>query len=166
MRNDRLVNLLGAFAVAATDEIAHSTLALGHRRDADCAAVNFIGHAPGLSVDEIAAVMALSQPAAVRLVERLERDGLVEKRPGENHKTLALHLTSAGRAFRRRLLSERYARIDALLDALDVREREQFEYLLEKMLARHVRDEMHAGSICRLCDERICTPCPMERMAG
>jgi len=162
--NERLVNLLGALAVATGDEITLATNQFGARRESDAAALNFIGHAAGLSVDELSAVMHLSQPATTRLVDRLVEDGFVEKRRGHDHKTIALHLTSSGHRKRTSVQGARFRRIAPFFDALDASERAELERIVEKMLLSTVRDGQHAGSVCRLCNERACDPCPMDQL--
>ena len=45
------------------------------------AALCVIGHEPGLSIDFLARVLGMSHPGTVRLVDRLETDGLIKRRP-------------------------------------------------------------------------------------
>ena len=40
-------------------------------------------------------------------------------------------------------------------------ERAQLGGLLKKMLVGIKRDSLHAYTICRLCEDAVCAPCPM-----
>ena len=161
MNTGRLVNLLGAFAIAASDEIE---TAAGETDGHDLGALNLIGHAPGLSIQDLARCLNLSHAGTVRLVERLVRAGGVEKRAGKDLRTASLRLTSAGKRTRERLQSKRQGRLRELLAPLSVQERQMLERVIEKMMISHVQDDVHAGAVCRYCDEDACTPCPMERI--
>ena len=110
-------------------------------------------------------MLAISQPATVRLVDRLVADGFLERCPGPNRRTLALVLTATGRETAVRLLA---ARADALIDmlaVLDEHEAPQLEALLAKLTARLAVDRPGALTVCRLCDRAACSQgpgCPLD----
>ncbi|PHQ24866.1 MarR family transcriptional regulator [Marinobacter guineae] len=54
----------------------------------------------GLTQRELASLMAIENPTLVRLLDSLEQQGLIERRPCPNdRRARRLHLTDAGRAF-------------------------------------------------------------------
>lgn len=54
----------------------------------------------GLTQRELASLMAIENPTLVRLLDSLEEQGLIERRPCPNdRRARRLHLTSSGRAF-------------------------------------------------------------------
>ena len=54
----------------------------------------------GLTQRELASLMAIENPTLVRLLDSLEQQGLIERRPcPHDRRARRLHLTSAGRAF-------------------------------------------------------------------
>lgn len=54
----------------------------------------------GLTQRELAGLMAIENPTLVRLLDSLEEQGLIERRPCPNdRRARRLHLTSAGRSF-------------------------------------------------------------------
>ncbi|MHA7924030.1 MarR family transcriptional regulator [Marinobacter maroccanus] len=54
----------------------------------------------GLTQRELASLMAIENPTLVRLLDSLEQQGLIERRPCPNdRRARRLHLTNAGRAF-------------------------------------------------------------------
>ena len=54
----------------------------------------------GLTQRELASLMAIENPTLVRLLDSLEEQGLIERRPcPKDRRARRLHLTSAGRSF-------------------------------------------------------------------
>lgn len=54
----------------------------------------------GLTQRELASLMAIENPTLVRLLDSLEQQGLIERRPcPSDRRARRLHLTNAGRAF-------------------------------------------------------------------
>ena len=111
-------------------------------------------------------VLGVSQPAAVKIVDRLARDALLERRPGTDRRALALHLTDAGRERAVRILAGRADALTGLLALLDTEERERLEPLLEKLVASLARERGAALTVCRLCDREACSGsrggCPLD----
>ncbi|WP_336367754.1 MarR family transcriptional regulator [Marinobacter sp. C2H3] len=77
----------------------------------------------GLTQRELANLMAIENPTLVRLLDSLEQQGLIERRPCPNdRRARRLHLTDAGRSFMDDL-SERAAKLrDEMLDGISDRE--------------------------------------------
>jgi DNA-binding MarR family transcriptional regulator len=68
------------------------------------------------------------------LVDRAERDGVVERRPDPNDKRLSrVYLTPRGRGLVRALLPTHANHVSELLRALDVEERRELRRLLGKL---------------------------------
>ena len=160
----RTANLLGAIALGLADDILET--AERHVAHGGCtpAALCVIGHEPGLSIDFLARVLGMSHPGTVRLVDRLETDGLIQRRPNKDGRAVALHLTVSGQKRRIKLLANRRTGLEQAIKRLSRSEREQLVLLLEKLLIGIKRDSLHAYTICRLCEDTVCVPCPM--MAG
>jgi MarR family transcriptional regulator, negative regulator of the multidrug operon emrRAB len=163
---DRLAQLLGALSLSAVDRVRSSVDGSLGRAGAHAAALVHLDAYPGDSVQALADVLSVSQPAAVKVVNRLAGDGLVERREGADARTRALHLTAAGRAAAARVLGDRAARLEDVLHVLGDDERERLEPLLEKLVAALAGDRPGALTVCRLCDRTSCcgapTGCPLE----
>jgi MarR family transcriptional regulator, negative regulator of the multidrug operon emrRAB len=164
----RLAQLLGVTALAAVDRLRPSVQQeAGHGGSAAGALVHL--HAwPGESLDRLRNVLAISQPATVRTVNRLVADGLLERRPGPDRRTVALILTAAGRAAAERVLAARAAALQRFLAPLDDDERERLLPLLERLASSLAHDRSSAVRICRLCDRDACygtAPCPLDHTA-
>jgi len=163
--DDRLANLLGVTALAAVDRLrAQVEAELGRGGIAPAVLVHVQAH-PGPSISELQRVLGVSQPATVRVVDRLAADGLLERRPGRDRRTLSLTLTRAGEAMADRLLTERTAALRGMLGSLDQHELASLTPLLEKLAAGLAADRPGALTACRLCDRRACTSdpgCPLQ----
>ncbi len=155
-------NLLGALALFVTDTI---TDALEREPGAGFAAALSLLHAfPALSVEELRRPLALSHSGCVRLVDRLEQEGLLERRAAAaDARAVALHLTRKGSAAATRALAAREAALVDALAALTAVERETFGRLATKLLDRNVVRVPTAVRTCRLCDHEACASCPMSK---
>src|SRR5688572_32469345 len=92
----RLANLLGVTALAASDRIRRAVEEDLARGGGAPAALVHLQAYPGESIEALRRVLGISQPAAVRIADGLAAAGLLERRPGPDRRTLALHLTAAG----------------------------------------------------------------------
>jgi DNA-binding MarR family transcriptional regulator len=89
---------------------------------------------PGLSLRELAAEERISPPALSGSVDRLEREGLVERvRSTEDRRRVGLVLTPHGRRLLGRVRERRTAWLSARLGTLDPDELEAVERALEPL---------------------------------
>ena len=158
---NRTANLLGVVGLAVADRIeAAARDILSHAGETPAALV-VIGYGTGPSNDQMRRVLGLSHPGTVRLIDRLVADGLVERREARDKRAIALYLTKRGKALREELLKERLGAIRSLLAPLSVGEQETFAALLHKMLSSMETTDMERRTLCRLCDNRVCSNCPI-----
>lgn len=163
MLKDRTANLLGALSLAIVDRMRAATEHdLGYGGEAP-AALATIGHGPGQSNDALRQALGLTHSGTVRLIDRLQKEGLVERRPGRNKRTVALFLTASGEAARVQLLRKRGESLDPLIGLLSFEEVAALDVLLERMLKHIPTAPTDAYHICRLCNEVACGDCPMDR---
>ena len=167
MTIDRTANLLGALALVLTDRMTEETQTRAMHGAAAPAVVVSIGADPGLSVGALAQTVGLTHSATVRLVDRLARDELVERRGGTDGRSVGLHLTRRGIARRRAILKGRNQILSEALAALPVNDQAALTPLIEALLGAITQDRQQADHICRLCDEDICpeATCPVESAA-
>jgi MarR family transcriptional repressor of emrRAB len=120
---------------------------------------------PGENIDFLARVLAVTHPATVRLVDRLEDEGLVERRPAADGRARALVLTPSGEKAAMAALANRLAALNEVLEPLSAAEHRQLEPLLEKLLGGATQDRWSARHICRCCDFLTCDHpfCPVDR---
>ena len=157
MADDRLANVLGAFALALVDglEVATERAAL----------VTLADLLEGRSVDDLRRAVGLSHSGGVRVVDRLVAGGLVERRRGADGRSVALHLTPEGRQEAGQERDARLATLRDVLSVLDDRERAQLAVILDKVIGAVVGRRLEAraagvdppgGWLCRLCDPVAC----------
>lgn len=159
--NARTANLLGVVALAVADRIEAATREVLSHAGETPAALVVIGYGLGPSNDELRRILGLSHPGAVRLVDRLVADGLVERRQGRDRRAIALYPTKRGEAVREELLKGRFAAIEPLLAPLSAGEQNALATLLHKLLESMQTTDMQRRTLCRLCDKRACGDCPI-----
>lgn len=181
MADDRLANVLGAFAVALADEIDAGT--------ERAALVSLSDLLAGRSVDDLRRAVGLTHSGGVRLVDRLVGEGLAERRPGADGRSVALVLTARGRRLASGVRDGRRSTIHGILSVLDDRERAQLAPILDKLVGAVVAGRLDAGRslvpgrrdgragvvppggwLCRLCDPVACERaeghCPAATVAA
>lgn len=158
---DRTANLLGAVGLAVADRIEEIARDVLSRAGETPAALVVIGYDTGPSNDELRRILRLSHPGAVRLVDRLVGDDLVERREGRDRRAIALYLTNRGRVLREALLKGRLSAIRPLIAPLTASEQETLATLLAKMLSSMETTNLERCTLCRMCDDRVCVNCPI-----
>jgi MarR family transcriptional regulator, negative regulator of the multidrug operon emrRAB len=163
---DRLAQLLGVLALAGGDRCRAAVEGAAGRGGAHAGALVHLDAHPDESVQGLADVLRVSQPAAVKIADRLVADGFVERRRGADRRVRALRLTAKGGRAAATVLSERADALDAIVAVLEPYERVDLERLLEKLVAGLAHDRPGALTVCRLCDRRVCyggpAGCPLE----
>lgn len=165
MADERTLNLLGALALSLVDVLNTAAETSAGAGGETPAALVTLGAQPGISINDLRQILNLSHPGTVRLIDRLEMQGFVDRRPGVDGRTLALFLTEAGQEQRRSILAERRHQLQRAVDCLTEADREQLTRLLEKMLTAMTTSALRASEICRLCEEEVCPGdrCPVEQ---
>lgn len=159
---DQATNLLGAMALAISEKITDEMYEEVRRSGESAAAVIFLGYAPGLSVEVLRQILHLSHPGTVRLIDRLEGDGVVERYTTQDARAVALHLTPEGQELRNRLMRRRLITLESSLGGLTQDERTIFSVLMGKVLANLPKTELDKHHMCRLCCVKTCSKaCPI-----
>ena len=155
--------MFGAVSLALADEILHDTTEHAPEAGPAGSALALIGHVPGLSIATLAGAVALTHAGAVRLADRLESEGLIERRAHPTDgRTRALYLTAAGQKACAAVLRARDRVLARGFAALTDEEQQMLGHLAERMLRAAVRDDAHAYRVCRLCDHDRCLNCPVD----
>jgi len=158
---------MGALAVALADSIASAVeTATGHA-GAMGAALATLAQEPGMSIEQLRVPLGRTQSATVRVVDQLVAEGYAERRPGRDHRSVAVVLTCKGTEAAARVLGSRREALAEALSMLQPGERKALTAALEKVLAAITTDRAHADQICRLCDLAVCPEktCPVELAA-
>lgn len=168
--DERTAQLLGALALALADRAGAAVQDEAGVSGSDAAAlVTLRNYAEGQPLDLLRRALALSHPAVVRLADRLQARGLVERhRSDRDGRAVALRLTEAGRRAADTALAARAEAVDAALQTLDAGQRRALAPMLERMLGAQTTDATASLVICRMCDPDVCghpDRCPVTQAA-
>jgi len=166
--DDHADQVLGLTALAVMDRLRAGLEAGAARSEVEAGALVHLQAWPGGSLGDLAAVVGLSQPATVRMVDRFVERGLLRREAGRDRRTVALVLTAAGSRAADGVLAARAEALAPLLRQLSGSERETLEILLGRVAAGLVQDRQGAVRACRLCDRHTCASdpgCPLENTA-
>jgi MarR family transcriptional repressor of emrRAB len=158
----RLENLWNAISLATVDKIEQAFAARIGRGPSAVAAIIQTGTEPGLSIERLRRILALSHSATVRLVDQLVADGFLrrEAASGADRRARSLYLTDEGEALFEAARSTRRNVAKAALARLSEAERKSLTGMVEKMFPALVAGGDDELVVCRLCDEAVC---PFER---
>jgi DNA-binding MarR family transcriptional regulator len=168
---DHDLNVAGALAVALGDRLRDATEeAAGMSGPLPAALASLREWAGGRTVDTLAGGLRLSHSRTVRVIDRLEAEGLAlrERDPADGRSVL-VRLTPAGEQAGEAVLAAREAALTHALRGLDAGERRVFAALAGRVLAELTTGRRSAGANCRLCDSSACGHhegrCPVTRAA-
>jgi MarR family transcriptional regulator, negative regulator of the multidrug operon emrRAB len=161
VNSENIGNVLGALAEWVTEQVGAAVCSAGLNL-AEVSALSFLEKYPGGSIERLRAPLGLSHSGCVRLVDRLAREGYVERRMGEDARTVALYLTRRGRGWVEAALERRAEALGRALHVLDPGEREMLGKLVSKLLEQSVSRPSTADKVCRLCDYEACVECPFD----
>ncbi|NTF40590.1 MarR family winged helix-turn-helix transcriptional regulator [Rhizobium rhizogenes] len=165
----RLENLFGAMSLALVDKMEKAFADETGLGPSAIAATVQIGTEPGLTIETLRRLIALSHSATVRLVDQLVASGLVLRAGGVegDKRARSLQLTESGQALFDKSLAARRAVIHRAFKVLGAEETEQLGRLLEKLLPSLVDLGDDQDVVCRVCDQEVCDQdrCPIAFVA-
>ncbi|MET0279942.1 MAG: MarR family transcriptional regulator [Steroidobacteraceae bacterium] len=164
MKRQRVENLLGALALAVTDAVSNSIGKLEGAYGSDTFALVLLQHAERLRSDVLSRQLGLAQSSTVRLVDRLEREGLVAREAGVDRRTVMISLTGRGERAAEAILAARRDVLKDLVGTLSDTEKASLLAISTKLLTSLTVDLESGEHNCRLCDETACNlaECPVE----
>lgn len=173
-QRDRTANLLGAVALAVTDQTTTAmTEVAGHATSAAAALSALDQFLDRPTIDRLRSVLGLTPSGTVRLVDRLAEQGYVTRGPGADGRTRSVALTRKGKRAAARITAARSAVLAQSLARLSATEVATLHTLLGRVvegLVRHNLDRPgQQGWLCRLCDLTACGradgACPTANIA-
>jgi DNA-binding MarR family transcriptional regulator len=155
---DADTNRIGALAVALGDRLRTATEQAVDMPASYPAALSALRTwAAGRPVEVLADGLRVSHSRAVRVVDRLEADGLARRRPSrEDGRAVRIELTAAGRRAADRVQAARAGALEDALGHLSHDERAQLGALAAVVLGEVTEGRRSARGICRLCDPVAC----------
>jgi DNA-binding MarR family transcriptional regulator len=168
---DHDLNVVGALALALGDRLRDATEESAAMSGPLPAALASLREwAGGRTVDTLAGGLRLSHSRTVRVIDRLEAEGLAarERDPADGRSVL-VRLTPAGERAGAAVLAAREAALTAALRGLAPADRHRLAELAEQVLAELTTGRRSARATCRLCDGAACGHhegrCPVTRAA-
>jgi DNA-binding MarR family transcriptional regulator len=164
----RTANVLGALALLVGDRMEDAVAgASGHSVTAATALSALYHFLDRPSIDQLHRVLGLSSSGTVRLVDRLEADGLVVRGAGSDARSTTVSLTEAGREAAAAVASARSAVLSGMLDLVPPADRAALADIGARMLAAVMLGPGPPPWVCRLCDTISCGHadggCPISR---
>lgn len=158
-------NALAAFGRAMSDKINMAWTSSTGKTTSACYAISQIGCEPGSSIKQLSGMLSLEHSSLVRLLDHLERDGLINRVDNIKDKRLKnIYLSDAGEEMFTVLINERKNIIDQLTAKLDMSELYTLHGLVEKLMPAVVvgGDDQHY--VCRQCQLEACPQeiCPVN----
>jgi DNA-binding MarR family transcriptional regulator len=155
---DHELNVIGAFVLALGDRMRDATEeAAGIGGSLPAAVVALHEWAGGRTIETLAGALRLSHSRAVRVIDRLEAEGLASRsRDPVDARGVLVHLTPEGHEAGRVVLAARAAALEQGLRTLAPHERAALAAAAEQALGAAATGRRAAGAICRLCDTRAC----------
>jgi MarR family transcriptional repressor of emrRAB len=153
----RSANLLGTVGLAVSDRIrAAAEDEIGLAGSAPVALVALSTYLADEPLEAIASAFGITSSAVVRLVDRLEAEGLAQRHPGTDGRRVLVRLTPKGARRAKAVLARREHELDRVLEALSPDELAELTRLHEKLLS-HLPDGVpSARRVCRFCDVGAC----------
>src|SRR6185295_6740682 len=130
----RSANLLGTVGLAVSDRIrsaGEDELGLGG--SAPVAIVALSTYLADKPLEEIAGAFGITASAVVRLVDRLETEGLAQRHPGPDGRRVSVRLTAKGNRRAKAVLARREQELAEVLGILSADEQKQLTSLHEKL---------------------------------
>ncbi len=150
-----LPNKFAALALAVTDATLSSDDDLAPTA---VAALITAANNPPTSIGELAGIVGLTHSATVRLVDRLETDGLLHRQRRVGREVL-VEITSAGRRRADALQDLRLGESRRFLSGLSSEELGLLDRLLNRMLRDHAARGHDRRRLCRMCARTYCNCC-------
>lgn len=155
------LNQISAFAWRLDQLISSALRERFSRPLSELAALVSIQNCQTFNIGWLANVLELTHSAAVRLVDRLEADALVERLPKDQKKQVGLRITAKGRDMAASILQVRQDTAGSFLAVLSPDQLSTLADLSREVITGNVKNELDSYQVCALCDESSCgSLCP------
>lgn len=149
---ERFVELLSTYATEALTARLLDQATGGELTPAQLDALVFLQRHGGCSAKALSEGLNISIPSATRLVDRMVRKALVDRREsGADRRLVQLTVTPAGESALARVRQARVQSLRQTLETFAPEERERLLSLLERFLLAALRDEQTVKDCCRHC---------------
>ncbi len=175
----RLANLLGALSLGLHDAVDGTLEREGVDARTGAALVALLDFLPDGSVRRLSETIGVTHSGAVRVTDRLEACGYIQRAPADDLRAVRLRLTASGMRIARRIRAQRHAALASVLAGLTRQQRGDLATACEVMIATLTQQRLRqrqrgsspsGGALCRMCDFAACERpqgrCPAARTAS
>lgn len=156
-------NAVAAVSLLIADTVAESGSAAAGVSQREWAALVLIATHSGCSLTWLFRRLGLTQSGAVRLVDRLVEQELLDRAPRLGGREVALTVTADGQDRLDRGAAARSAALDTVIEHLTPGQQTTLAELADTMLRAGFRQRRDADIACRWCDWSGCEPdCPVD----
>jgi DNA-binding MarR family transcriptional regulator len=163
-------NLLGALALSLHDRMSEAIAGAVGQADTGAATLSALGQfLDQPTIGTVDQVVGLSSSGAVRLIDRLESDGYVQRTPGSDGRSRSVRLTRSGQRAASQVVQARAQALEGVVAQLSEADRRVLDDLVSRLLVHLIRGPGARRWMCRLCDTRACGraagECPVANAA-
>lgn len=110
----------------------------------------------------LAETLSLQHSSAVRVVDRLEQDGLISRMDKDSKKQVGLRITRTGTSLAKKVLALRNQIIASYLSSIGTEQQKMLAEIIQPVIHAHTRSSAALYRHCALCDDSACANCPAE----
>lgn len=166
---DRLsaLNQLAAFALSIDDGVNTALSERFDRPHSEIETLVSVRHCDTFTVGWLGEVLNLTHSAAVRIADRLERDGLIRRTPQTNRRFVGLVLTPAGVVLADEMIETRQEVLQHIFEDVDDKLLLKTLPTVRRILGQNAGGKLTSYRRCRLCNEVMCGErCPVQQTFG
>lgn len=164
--NQFVENVFGVFARALSDKMDNAVQSAVNLSSSACYSIVQVGSEPNSSIETLRRMLALEHSSTVRLINGLEKKGLLERVRGTAHdrREVRVVLTELGETCFTKILDARRSVLQSTVSQLDLEEKSTALKLIGKMMPAIVNGGDDQHFVCRLCELEVCPQeiCPVN----
>jgi len=153
------LNQIAAFARGLTLHIEKALQASFNRSLSELTALVSIQNCEQFHIGWLAETLSVEHSSAVRVVDRLERDGLISRLAKDSQKKVGLKTTESGSTLAKSVLAIREQATKSYLAPLGMKQQGDLAKILQLVIKTQTRTEVDLYRHCALCNESICANC-------
>ena len=159
-------NIIGAFSRALSDKMDRAVRDAAGLSNSACYAIVTIGSEPNSSIETLRRMLSLEHSSLVRLIDRMERQGLLQRIRGtcKDLRKVKVSLTDQGEDCFTMILAARRKILEDTLSSLTCEEKRLIFSIISKVMMSVVDGGDDQHYVCRLCDLESCPQdsCPVN----
>ena len=159
-------NMIGAFSRALSDKVDRAVREVAGLSNSACYAIVTVGSEPNSSIETLRQMLSLEHSSLVRLVDRMEKQGLLQRirGTGKDLREVKVSLTNRGEKYFTLILEARRNVLAKILGTLSNEERMLISSIIFKLMPSVVDGGYDQHYVCRLCDLESCPQenCPVN----